>query len=443
MEVKELMERIKRVDVKFVSLQFTDVFGTIKSLDLPVSRIEEICKNGIWFDGSSVEGFTRIQESDMHLYPDLETYSILPWTPAEMRRARIICDIELPNGEPYSGDPRGVLKRMCADLREKGMVFNVGPEPEFFLFRANGDRVHPVPFDTGRYFDFSADDTAVRIRSKLMVALDSLGLQVEVGHHECGLGQHEIDFAFTDAVRTADNILLMKATVRAIAAQEGIIASFMPKPVAGDAGSGMHCHQSLMTADGVNLFYDADDAMHLSPLGKYFIGGQLAHAKGLTGILNPTVNSYKRLVPGYEAPCYISWAQTNRSALIRIPSSNGNPGSIRAELRSPDPSCNPYLGLAAMLAAGLDGIEKKIDPGAPMNNVNVYELSRRQRREKGIEELPGSLREALLALENDPLFEKALGKAAYEAHLRGRWYEWDSFRVSVSEWELDRYLDNV
>lgn len=443
MDVKELMERIKRDEVRFVSLQFTDVFGTIKSLDLPVSRIEDICKNGIWFDGSSVEGFSRIQESDMHLFPDPETYSILPWTPADMRRARIICDIELPNGDPYSGDPRGVLKRMCAELKEKGMIFNVGPEPEFFLFRTNGDRVHPVPFDTGRYFDFSADDTAVRIRSKLMVALDALGLQVEVGHHECGLGQHEIDFTFTDAVRTADNILLMKATVRAIAAQEGIVASFMPKPAAGDAGSGMHCHQSLMTLDGENLFYDADDAMHLSRLGKYFIGGQLAHAKGLTGILNPTVNSYKRLVPGYEAPCYISWAQTNRSALIRIPRTNGNPGSIRAELRSPDPSCNPYLGLAAMLAAGLDGIDKKTDPGDPLNDINVYELSRRQRRERRIEELPGSLREALLALESDPLFERALGGQVFEAHLRGRWYEWDSFRVSVSEWELDRYLDTV
>lgn len=443
MDVKELMERIKRDDVKFVSLQFTDVFGTIKSIDLPSSRVENVCKNGVWFDGSSVEGFTRIQESDMHLFPDLETYSILPWTPSDMRRARIICDIELPNGDPYAGDPRGVLKRMCADLKEKGMIFNVGPEPEFFLFRLNGDRVHPVPFDTGRYFDFSADDTAVRIRSKLMIALDALGLQVEVGHHECGLGQHEIDFQFTDAVRTADNILLMKATVRAIAAQEGIVASFMPKPVAGDAGSGMHCHQSLMSLDGENLFYGADDAMNLSQLGKHFVGGQLAHAKGLTGILNPTVNSYKRLVPGYEAPCYISWAQTNRSALIRIPRTNGSPASIRAELRSPDPSCNPYLGLAAMLAAGLDGIEKKTEPGDPLNDMNVYELSRRQRRERGIEELPGSLREALLALESDPLFENSLGKAAYEAHLRGRWYEWDSFRVSVSEWEVDRYLENV
>lgn len=443
MEIKELMERIKRDDVRFVSLQFTDVFGTIKSLDLPVSRVEEICRNGIWFDGSSVEGFTRIQESDMHLFPDIETYSILPWTPAEMRRARIICDIELPNGDAYLGDPRGVLKRICARLKEKGMIFNVGPEPEFFLFRANCDRIHPVPFDTGTYFDFSPDDAAVRIRSKLMLALDALGLRVELGHHECGLGQHEIDFAFDEAVRAADNIQLMKATVKAIAAQEGIVASFMPKPVAADAGSGMHCHQSIMSLDGENLFYDADDAMHLSQFGRYFIGGQLAHAKGLAGILNPTVNSYKRLVPGYEAPCYISWAQTNRSALIRIPSSNGTPGSIRAELRSPDPSCNPYLGLAAMLAAGLDGIEKKMDPGNPLNDVNVYELSRRQRREKGIEELPGSLREALLALENDPLFERTLGKAACEAHLRGRWYEWDSFRVSVSEWELDRYLDTV
>lgn len=444
MELKDLLKRIEEDNVKFVSLQFTDVFGTIKSLDIPHSRIREVCEKGIWFDGSSVEGFTRIQESDMHLFPDTDTYSILPWTPNDMRRARIICDIELPNGEPYLGDPRSVLKRICNELKEKhNLIYNVGPEPEFFLFKMNGDRIHPVPFDTGRYFDFSADDTAVRIRSKLMMALDQLNLQVEVGHHECGLGQHEIDFTFADAVRTADNIQLMKATVKAIAAQEGIIASFMPKPVSNEAGSGMHCHQSLMTADGTNIFFDENDPMNLSETAQYFIGGQLAHAKGLSGIVNPTVNSYKRLVPGYEAPCYIGWAQTNRSALIRIPSAAGKAGAVRAELRCPDPSCNPYLALAAMLACGLDGIEKRITPPKPLNDVNVYELSRRERRTMGIEELPGSLKEALLALENDVLFEKILGKSLYDAHLRGKWFEWDRYRLSVSEWELDRYLETV
>lgn len=443
MDTKTLFERIKQDRVKFISLQFTDVFGTIKSVDLPVTKLQDAIDQGIWFDGSSIEGFTRIQESDMHLRPDIDTYAYLPWTPDEIRRARIICDIELPDGSPYLGDPRGLLKRATEKLREKGLIYYVGPEPEFFLFRRNGDKTHPVPFDTGLYFDFSADDAAARIRTKLILALNEMGLDVEVGHHECALGQHEIDFKFADALKTADNIQLMKATVKAIAAQEGIIASFMPKPVFGENGSGMHCHQSLGDLNGVNLFFEASKDMFLSDMARSFIAGQLEHAKGMTAILAPCVNSYKRLVPGYEAPVYIGWAQTNRSALIRVPSTAGRPHASRAELRCPDPSCNPYIGLTAMLAAGMDGIEKGLVPPAPFNDINVYDLSRKERREMGIEELPGSLRDALLALENDSLIQSCMGEALYTSFLRGEWAEWDEYRISISDWEIDHYLETI
>ncbi len=443
MDKKTLYERIAEDQVKFIALQFTDVFGTVKSVDLPVSKLDDALNQGIWFDGSSIEGFTRIQESDMHLRPDIDTYTILPWTPAEIRRARIICDIELPDGSPYMGDPRGLLKRATEKLHEQGMTYFVGPEPEFFLFRRNGDKTHPVPFDTGRYFDFSADDTAVRIRTKLILALNEMGLDVEIGHHECGLGQHEIDFKFADALKTADNIQLMKATVKAIAAQEGILASFMPKPVESESGSGMHCHQSIADLNGKNLFFDAADPMNLSAFARSFIAGQLEHAKGMTAVLAPCVNSYKRLVPGYEAPVYIGWAQTNRSALIRVPSISGRMNAARAELRCPDPSCNPYLGLTAMLTAGMEGVSKAMVPIEPLNDVNVYELSRKERRARNIEELPGSLKEALLALENDELIRSSLGELLFESFTRGSWADWDEYHLSVSEWEVNHYLETI
>lgn len=443
MDTRTLFERIDQDQVKFISLQFTDVFGTVKSVDLPVTKLKGAIEEGIWFDGSSIEGFARIQESDMHLFPDIDTYVVLPWTPSEIRRARIICDVETIDGKPYLGDPRGLLKRMTADLKKQGMIFNVGPEPEFFLFRKNGDQTHPVPFDTGRYFDFSADDTAVRIRTKLILALNEIGLDVEVGHHENALGQHEIDFRFDEALKTADNVQMMKAAVKAIAAQEGIIASFMPKPVYGENGSGMHCHQSLFDLNGRNLFFDANGTMFLSDMARSYIAGQLNHAKGLTGVIAPSVNSYKRLVPGYEAPVYIGWAQTNRSALIRIPGTAGCERATRAELRCPDPSCNPYLAFAMMLASGLDGIKKKMEPIEPMNDVNVYELSRKERRKMGIDELPGSLKEALLAMENDPLFKDVLGDKLFDSYVRGKWADWDEYRTTVSEWEINRYLETA
>jgi len=443
MDKQELMERVVADGVRFISFQFTDVTGTVKSLDAPISRLAEAIDQGIWFDGSSVEGFARIQESDMRLVPDMETYAVLPWTPDTMRRARLFCDIYNPDGTPFIGDPRGALRRALENLEKRGMKYMVGSEPEFFLFRRNGGTdIHPVPHDVGGYFDFSPSDEAVRVRTELMQALDSMGLEVEVGHHECALGQHEIDFHFSNALRSADNVLTLKYTVKAIAAQHGLIASFMPKPIFGIAGSGMHCHQSLFDLAGRNLFYAPDDPFNLSPLAYGFIGGQLQHARAFSAVTAPTINSYKRLVPGYEAPVYVGWAQTNRSALIRIPQKiAGMATAVRAELRCPDPSCNPYLAYLVMLASALDGIDNNIVPPEPLNNINVYELTREERKAMNIIELPASLREALFELDGDTVLKNSLGNEIFEAFMRAKWAEWDDYRLNVMDWELSRYLE--
>ncbi len=442
MEHKEVLSRIQEDNVKFVSLQFTDVTGAVKSVDIPASRLEEVLEEGSWFDGSSVEGFARIQESDMRLVVDTDTYAVLPWTPEERRRARFFCDIYTPDGDPFPGDPRGALKRILAKISERGWVYNVGAEPEFFLFRRNGETaMRPVPHDVGGYFDFSADDAAVRVRTELMEALSGMGLEVEMGHHEVALGQHEIDFRFSDALRAADNILTLKYTVKAIAAQHGLVASFMPKPIFGINGSGMHCHQSLFDSKGNNLFFDPADEHKLSPVAYGFIAGQLQHARALAAVAAPTVNSYKRLVPGYEAPVYVSWAQTNRSAAIRIPRyMKGRHKAIRAELRFPDPSANPYLALTVMLAAALDGIDNATPCPAPLNNVNIYHLSEAERRERGIDSLPASLGEALAELEGDAVLREALGESVYAAFTAAKRAEVEAFRLTVTDWEVERYL---
>jgi glutamine synthetase len=443
MDSKDLMNQIQEDGVKFISLQFTDVTGVVKSVDIPAGRIDAAMQEGIWFDGSSVEGFARIQESDMRLVLDADTYAVLPWTPEEARRGRVFCDIYLPDGSPFPGDPRGTLKRQLAKLAERNWVFNVGPEPEFFLFKRNGPQtIHPVPHDVGGYFDFSANDDAVRVRTELMDALTTMGLEVEMGHHEVSLGQHEIDFRFDDALRTADNVLTLKYTVKAIAAQHGLIASFMPKPIYGINGSGMHCHQSLFTKDGENLFFDPDDEYHISEFAYGFIGGQLRHARAMAAVVAPTVNSYKRLVPGYEAPVYVGWAQINRSALVRIPYyTPGRDKSMRAELRCPDPSANPYLAFTVMLASALDGIDQRLSPPAPLNNVNVYELTAEERAARGIPELPGSLAEALREFESDAVLQDALGESIYEAFRRAKWAEVEEYRMKISDWEVERYLE--
>jgi glutamine synthetase len=445
MQKEELINQVKEDAVKFISLQFTDVIGSVKSVDIPSERLPDALAEGIWFDGSSVEGFVRIQESDMRLVLDAGTYAVLPWSPSELRRARVFCDIYQPNGEPFLGDPRGNLKRILAKIEARGWTYNVGPEPEFFLFNRNGPgSIHPVPHDVGGYFDFSANDSAVRVRTELMEALAGMGLEVEMGHHEVALGQHEIDFRFTDALQAADNILTLKYTVKAIAAQHGLVASFMPKPIFGVNGSGMHCHQSLFNQLGENLFFNADDTYFLSDLAYGFIAGQLLHARALAAIVAPTVNSYKRLVPGYEAPVYIGWAQINRSALIRIPHySVGREKSIRAELRFPDPSANPYLALSVMLAAALDGIDNPINCPDPLNEVNVYLLSLADRAKMNIGELPGSLAEALRELDNDQVLQSAIGPVIYEAFKRAKWAEVDESRMSVTDWEIARYLETA
>lgn len=445
MDKQVLVNSVKEEDVKFISMQFTDVTGSVKSVDIPTNRLEIALDEGIWFDGSSVEGFARIQESDMRLIPDITTYTVLPWSPAEMRRARIFCEIYLPDGNPFPGDPRGVLKQMLKQIKSRGWSYNVGPEPEFFLFKRNGpDSIHPVPHDVGGYFDFSANDDAVRVRTELMDALSSMGLHVEMGHHEVALGQHEIDFRYDDALHNADKVLTLKYTVKAIAAQHGLIASFMPKPIFGINGSGMHCHQSLFDEHGNNLFYDASDEYRLSSIAYGFIAGQLAHARALAAIVAPTINSYKRLVPGYEAPVYIGWAQINRSALIRIPRyTEGREKSIRAELRFPDPSANPYLAFAAMLAAALDGIDNHITCPEPLNNINVYHMTSEERAALGVAELPGSLPEALREINSDKVLINAIGTEIYQAFNRAKWAEVEEYRMKVTDWELERYLETA
>jgi len=446
MDGKDLVKRVKEDNVKFISLQFTDVMGAMKSLDMPVRHLADVAKDGVWFDGSSVEGFARIQESDMRLKIDPETYAVLPWSSDTSKRARIFCDIYTPDGEPFEGDPRGALKRILKKIADRGWMLNIGPEPEFFLFKeSNGNGVHPVPHDTGGYFDFSSFDEAVVVRTSLMEALDAMGLDVEVGHHEVALGQHEIDIRFADALKAADNVLTLKYTVKAIAAQHGLTASFMPKPVYGINGSGMHCHQSLFDIKtGENLFFDAKDAAHLSPLAYSFIAGQLEHARALAGVVAPTVNSYKRLVPGYEAPVYIGWAQQNRSALIRIPRyTEGRDKAVRAELRFPDPSSNPYLAFTVMLAAALDGIDRNLAVPKSLNNINLYHLDKEERTKLGITELPGSLAESLAELSKDEVLKSALGATLYEAYMRAKLEEWDEFRLRVTDYEITKYLETA
>jgi glutamine synthetase len=445
MDKKELLERVKADNVKFISLQFADVTGSVKSVDTPVDQLEKALNDGIWFDGSSVEGFTRIQESDMHLQIDTDTYAVLPWSPADMRRGRVFCDIYETDGTPFAGDPRGVLKHALAELKKRGYVFMVGPEPEFFLFKKNGiDSIHPVTHDVGGYFDFSPNDEAVRVRTELMAALNTMGLEIEVGHHEVAIGQHEIDFRFADALRTADNVLTLKYTVKAIAAQHDLVASFMPKPIFGVNGSGMHCHQSLHDLNGNNLFFDAKDEFRLSKLAYGFIEGQLRHARGLAAVCSPTVNSYKRLVPGYEAPVYIGWAQMNRSALIRIPHYNPHQThAARIEVRFPDPSCNPYLAFLVLLEAALDGIDHPHHLPQPLNGINVYEMDPKEREKWEVGDLPGSLMEAIADLEKDAVLLKALGPVLNEAFRRAKAEEWEQYRINVMDWEVRQYLETA
>lgn len=441
----DLLKRVEKDGVQFISLQFTDVMGTIKSVSIPVGRLEGAVDEGVWFDGSSIEGFARIYESDLVLMPDVDTYRVLPWSAPERRRARIVCDVHGPNGDPSLCVPRQVLKRALRRAAETGYVYNVGPEIEFFLFRRNGEPnsdhpTRPVPHDVGGYFDFSPRDEAQQVRSEIILALEALGMQVESSHHEVATGQHEIDFRYADALTSADNAVTFKYAVRGVAASHGLYASFMPKPIFGINGSGMHTHQSLFDPEGRNLFHAPDDEYHLSRLAYSFIAGQMEHARALAAVVAPTVNSYKRLTPGYEAPVYICWAQLNRSSLIRVPAHGTETSAMRIELRCPDPSANPYLAFAAMLAAGLDGIERDLTPPSAVNE-DVYHFDQGDLDERAIGTLPGTLAEAVGALEEDDVITEALGPQITDIFMRAKRAEWEEYRIQVTDWELERYLE--
>jgi glutamine synthetase len=437
----EIIEITKSENVQFIDLQFTDIFGTTKSVTIPTGGLEEALERGVWFDGSSIQGFARIQESDMYLNLDPVTFRILPWTlnDAPGARARIICDVYSPDGTPFEGDPRYALRRAVAHAEKLGFLYNTGPELEFFLFRANGTAA--VPHDVGGYFDFSPGDEAQNVRSDISRALQALKIHVEMAHHEVAIGQHEIDFRYEHAMHTADNAITFKYTVKGIAAKYGLVATFMPKPIFGINGSGMHVHQSLADIKtGDNMMYDPKGEFHLSKVARQFVAGQLAHARSLAAVVSPIVNSYKRLTPGYEAPVYVCWAQRNRSALVRVPRySPGRENATRVELRFPDPSCNPYLALAAMLEAGLDGIERGLEPPAPVSD-DVFHWTPEERKARGVDVLPGTLEEALDELGKDNVVCNALGEHIYTAYERAKRAEWDEYRIRVTNWELERYL---
>jgi glutamine synthetase len=433
---------IAEQNVAFINLQFTDIVGMVKNQTIPVAEFGEAVDHGIWFDGSSIEGFARIAESDMYLMPDLSTFAVIPWEQGEdTTTARVICDTFTPDGQPFPGDPRQVLRRVLDEAREMGYDYMTGPEPEFFLFQRDA-RGRPIaePHDEAGYFDVSTD-LGTDIRRQMVNALMAMGIQVEALHHEVASGQHEIDFRYGDALVTADNVVTLRVVVKAIAQRHGLYATFMPKPIAGINGSGMHVHQSLIDREtGKNAFVDPDSEYGLSDVALSFIAGILEHAPGLAAVVAPTVNSYKRLVPGYEAPVYISWARTNRSALIRVPRINPNrPQATRVELRCPDPSANPYLAFAVILKAGLDGIKRGLRAPEPAEE-DLYHLDAARIAERQLRTLPGSLGEALEKLEQDEVVASALGPHVFERFLEAKGQEWDEYRLFVSQWELDRYL---
>jgi len=436
--VADLLTRIKQNQIRFIDLQFTDVGGVVKNVTIPVHEAPEALENGIWFDGSSIEGFARVAESDMHLRPDPATFAVIPWLSGEDATARLICDVYTPDGQPFPGDPRSILRRVVDDAAQMGFRYNTGPELEFFLLKPNpdGSLIPPKPHDSASYFD-APSDMAAGLRRQMAATLETLGLQVEAMHHEGAHGQHEIDFRYSDALTTADSAVTLRVALKVIAQQNGLYCSFLPKPMRGINGSGMHVHQSLhYLATGKNAFSDPGDAHGLSEVAKHFIAGQLAHARGMCAILAPLVNSYKRLVAGYEAPVSISWARINRSALIRVPRASGSE-STRLELRCPDPSCNPYLAFAVMLAAGLDGIRRKL-PVADATEENIYLRDRPFKSSQDI--LPTSLEQALKALEKDEIIREALGAYTHEVFMNSKWVEWEDYRLEVTSWELEKYL---
>ncbi len=442
------LERIAKAEkdgIRFVQLQFTDILGVVKAVTIPIHQMQSSVEHGTWFDGSSIEGFTRIAESDQYLMPDMSTFAEIPWQKGDGPRgtARVICDVFTPRGEPFVGDPRFVLRRQVERARKLGYVVNMGPELEFFLFRRDETgKVVPLPHDLAGYFDFSTD-LAQEVRQDMVDALEAFGIRVEAAHHEVAAGQHEIDFEYSDALRTADNAITFKFTLKAVAQQHGLYATFMPKPIFGINGSGMHTHQSLYSIEkDRNAFADPDNKYGLSDVARSYMAGVLAHARGMAAVLAPTVNSYKRLVPGYEAPTYITWGRTNRSALIRVPmiSPGKSIEGTRAEVRCPDPSSNTYLAFAVMIAAGLDGGEKGMTLADPVEE-SLFEMDAARVAERAIKELPGTLGDSIEELKADPVICAALGDHVLEHYVEAKTAEWNEYRTQVTQWELDRYLE--
>ena len=437
---EDIIRIVKEEDIEFIRMQFTDIFGQLKNVAITASQIEKAVNNQIMLDGSSIEGFVRINESDQYLYPDLDSFVVFPWRPQHGKVARLICDIYNPDGTPFVGDPRGVLKRVLKKAADMGYdTFNVGPEAEFFLFQTDEEgKPTTKTNDEAGYFDLGPLDHGEGTRREICMALEQMGFEIEASHHEVAQGQHEIDFKYAEALKTADNIMTFKLAVKTLAQKNGLHATFMPKPIYGINGSGMHTNMSLFK-NGKNVFYDPDGEKGLSKEAYSFIAGLLAHVKGMCAVTNPLVNSYKRLVPGYEAPCYLAWSASNRSALIRIPASRGQ--STRVELRSPDPACNPYLELAVLLAAGLDGIEKGMVPPAEITE-NIFKMDDDARAAAGIDSLPGSLEEAIKAMQADPMVLETLGGHVSENYIEGKAKEWDEYRTRVSSWEREKYIIN-
>ncbi|MGO2764664.1 MAG: type I glutamate--ammonia ligase [Pseudolactococcus laudensis] len=437
----DILSEVKEKNVTFLRLMFTDILGTLKNVEVPATeeQLEKILDNKMMFDGSSIEGFVRINESDMYLYPDLDTWIIFPWGDENGKVAGLICDVYNPDGTPFAGDPRGNLKRALTHMETTGFKsFNLGPEPEFFLFKLD-EKGNPTleVNDQGGYFDLAPTDTADNTRREIVNVLTDLGFEVEASHHEVAVGQHEIDFKYTNVLEACDNIQIFKLVVKTIAREHGLYATFMAKPKFGINGSGMHCNMSLFDQDGNNAFYDPKDELELSETAYHFLGGILDHAYNFTAITNPTVNSYKRLVPGYEAPVYIAWAGRNRSPLVRVPASRGK--GTRLELRAVDPTANPYLALAVLLECGLDGIERKLEAPAPVEN-NIYMMSGDERKAVGITDLPSTLHNAVKALREDDVVKAALGQHIYTNFVETKKVEWASYAQFVSQWEIDNYL---
>lgn len=438
MNKSDIYKIIEKENVRFIRLQFTDMLGTIKNVEIPYSQLEKAFDNKMMFDGSSIEGFVRIEESDMYLYPDLDSFVVFPWTAERGKVARFICDIYNPDGTPFEGCPRYNLKRNLKRMEQLGFsAFNIGTEPEFFLFKLDekGDPMMELN-DRGGYFDLAPTDLGENCRRDIVLELEEMGFEIEASHHEVAPGQHEIDFKYSDAVKHADDIQTFKLVVKTIARKHNLHATFMPKPLFGVNGSGMHVNMSLFK-DGGNVFYDEKGDMQVSGTLKYFTAGIIKHATNFTAVTNPTVNSYKRLVPGYEAPCYVAWSGLNRSPLVRVPSSRGL--STRIEARSVDPSANPYMALAVLLSAGLDGIENELTPPEPVDQ-NIYEMDKAERMENGIRSLPATLMDALEELDDDAVIKEALGDHLYEHFVELKQIEWDMFRTAVHPWEREQYL---